>query len=251
MATTLDVRPAARRFTTRLAWLDSRHAFSFGRHYDPDNTGFGLLVVSNEDVVTPGAGFETHPHRDMEIVTWVLSGGLVHQDSEGHSGVIHPGLAQRMTAGAGILHSEKNDSWRIDGSPEHHENVHFVQMWVVPDESNLDPGYEQLDISEELGRGGWVTVAAGRRRHADEAAIRIHQRHAALHVARLAAGESVELPSAPYVHLQVTGGSVALEGAGSLVRGDTVRVTGADGERLTGLATSEVLAWEMDTALWP
>src|SRR5215831_8246422 len=107
--TTLDVRPAKDRYATRLSWLDSKHCFAFGRHYDPANTGFGLLLVSNDDVVAPGTGFETHPHRDMEIVTWVLDGALVHQDSMGHSGIIHPGLAQRMTAGTGILHSEKND----------------------------------------------------------------------------------------------------------------------------------------------
>jgi redox-sensitive bicupin YhaK (pirin superfamily) len=246
MDTRLEVRPAAARYTTRLDWLDSRHAFSFGRHYDPANTGFGLLLVSNEDVVRTGAGFDTHPHRDMEIVTWVLSGSLVHQDSEGHSGVIHPGLAQRMSAGTGILHSEKNDSWRLTGGEAHHEDVHFVQMWVLPDETSLDPGYQQLDISAELVKGGWVTVASGRPRDADSTAIRIHQRQAALHAARLEAGDTVELPTAPFVHLQVTNGSVALEGAGSLVRGDTVRVVGASGERLTALAHAEVLAWQMD-----
>ena len=117
--------------------------------------------MSNDDVVAPGTGFETHPHRDMEIVTWVLDGGLVHQDSEGHSGVIHPGLAQRMSAGTGILHSEKNDSWRLTGGPEHAEPVHFVQMWVVPDTPGIAPGYEQLDITTELERGGLVTVASG------------------------------------------------------------------------------------------
>ena len=115
---TVDVRRAADRAKTGIAWLDSRHSFSFGRHYDPANTSHGLLLVNNDDVVRPGAGFETHPHRDMEIITWVLRGSLVHQDSEGNRGVIYPGLAQRMSAGTGILHSEKNDSWRLTGDPE-------------------------------------------------------------------------------------------------------------------------------------
>ncbi len=113
---TYDVRPHDERPATRIDWLDSKHSFSFGGHYDPANTHFGLLLVSNDDVVAPGSGFETHPHRDMEIVTWVLDGALVHQDSTGHNGVIYPGLAQRMSAGRGILHSEKNDAWRLDGA---------------------------------------------------------------------------------------------------------------------------------------
>src|SRR3954467_14780992 len=141
----VDVRRAGERFWTRAGWLESWHSFSFGQHYDPANTHFGLLLVSNDDVVAPGTGFETHPHRDMEIVTWVLDGQLVHQDSSGHSGVIYPGLAQRMTAGRGIRHSEKNDSWRLGGE-EHRNPVHFVQMWVVPDENSITPGYEQLEI---------------------------------------------------------------------------------------------------------
>ena len=108
----VDVRRTDDRFKTRIDWLDSKHSFSFGHHRDPDNTHHGLLLVSNDDVVLPGAGFDTHPHRDMEIVTWVLKGSLVHQDSEGNTGVLYPGLAQRMSAGTGILHSERNDSWR-------------------------------------------------------------------------------------------------------------------------------------------
>ena len=107
---TIDVRRAADRFATRIPWLDSHHSFSFGGHYDPANTHHGLLLVNNDDIVAPGTGFDTHPHRDMEIVTWVLRGSLVHQDSTGHAGVIYPGLAQRMSAGTGILHSEKNDA---------------------------------------------------------------------------------------------------------------------------------------------
>jgi quercetin 2,3-dioxygenase len=246
---TLDVRRADTRFVTRAGWLDSSHSFSFGRHRDPANTHHGLLLVNNDDVVAAGAGFETHPHRDMEIVTWVLSGSLVHQDSTGHAGVIHPGLAQRMSAGRGILHSEKNDAWLQDGRPRHDEPVHFVQMWVVPDEHGIDPGYEQRELDDVELRGRLAPVASGMERHRDEVAIRIRNRYAALHVARLDAGRGVELPDAPFLHLFVATGAVDLEGAGRLERGDAVRFTGTGGHRVVAVEAAEVLVWEMHAAL--
>ena len=215
-APTVDIRRADDRAKTRIDWLDSKHSFSFGSHYEPDNTHHGLLLVNNDDIVKPGTGFDTHPHRDMEIVTWVLQGSLVHQDSTGHSGVIYPGLAQRMSAGHGILHSEKNDSWTLTGEQSHSEPVHFVQMWVVPDESGVDPGYQQLEIDDELLRGGLVTIASGMPDHSDQTAITIRNKYAALHGARMQAGDSIELPSAPYLHLFVPRGEVTLEGAGAL-----------------------------------
>jgi redox-sensitive bicupin YhaK (pirin superfamily) len=249
MSSTFDVRSTDDRFRTRASWLDSRHSFSFGQHYDPDNTHFGLLLVSNDDVVLPGTGFETHPHRDMEIVTWVLEGALVHQDSEGHTGLIYPGLAQRMTAGTGILHSEKNDSWRITGEPEHREPVRFVQMWVLPDQAGVEPGYEQREIDPADLGGQLVPVASGMGRHGGTAAIRIRQRHAALHAGRLADGGSVTLPDAPFVHLYVARGAVELEGAGRLGTGDAARVSAAGGQRVTAVdGPAEVLAWEMHAA---
>ncbi len=142
----IDVRRAADRFQTSAGWLESHHSFSFGHHRDFSNTHHGLLLVNNDDVVRGGTGFDTHPHRDMEIVTWVLSGELEHKDSEKNRGTIYPGLAQRMSAGRGIWHSEMNNSGTDD--------VHFVQMWVSPDTESIDPGYEQLDINAELDRGG-------------------------------------------------------------------------------------------------
>ena len=224
----VDVRRAVERAKSNFGWLDSKHSFSFGQHHDPANTHHGLLLVNNDDVVDPGTGFETHPHRDMEIVTWVLQGSLVHQDSTGHSGVIYPGLAQRMSAGKGILHSEKNDSWRLEGA-QHQEPVHFVQMWVVPDEGGISPGYEQLEIDGELLAGGLVPVASGMAKHDGAAAIRIKNRYAALYAARLQPGETVQLPEAPYLHLFVPRGGVALEGAGPLETGDAVRFTATGG----------------------
>jgi hypothetical protein len=263
----ITVRRAGDRFETRTDWLESRHSFSFGRHYDVANTHFGLLLVNNDDLVDPGTGFDTHPHRDMEIITWVLQGALVHQDSQGHNGLIHPGLAQRMSAGRGILHSEKNDSWRLTGGPEHRDPLRFVQMWVRPDEAGADPGYEQLEIGAELSRGGLVAVASGRPGRRDEAAIRIRQKDAALHAARLAPGARVTLPTAPFVHLYVPQGTVTLEGAaegglgegtlgggalgeGTLGEGAAARIEDSEGQRVTaGPDGAEILLWEMHSSI--
>jgi redox-sensitive bicupin YhaK (pirin superfamily) len=184
----------------------------------------------------------------MEIVTWVLEGSLVHQDSTGHSGVIYPGLAQRMSAGRGILHSEKNDSWRLAGE-QHTDPVHFVQMWVVPDEQNITPGYEQLEIEHELLAGGLVPVASGMGKHADDAAIRIRNKYAALYAARLQPGQDVELPEAPFLHLFVPRGRVTLEGAGPLGAGDAVRFTATGGQKVTAIEPAEVLVWEMHATI--
>jgi redox-sensitive bicupin YhaK (pirin superfamily) len=250
----VDLRRAGDRFTTRTSWLDSKHSFSFGRHFDPDNTHHGLLLVNNDDLVDPGTGFETHPHRDMEIVTWVLRGSLVHQDSTGHSGIIYPGLAQRMSAGTGILHSEKNDSWRLrrnGGDQAHREPVHFVQMWVVPDEASVTPGYEQLEIESELLTGGLVLVASGMDRHDGACAIRIRNRYAALYAARLRPGQSAELPEAPYLHLFVARGTVTLTGAGTLNAGDAVRFTATGGQKVTADEPAEILVWEMHATIAP
>lgn len=185
----------------------------------------------------------------MEIVTWVMQGSLVHQDSTGNNGVIYPGLAQRMSAGRGILHSEKNDSWTLTGGETHSEPVHFVQMWVVPDESGRDPGYQQLEIDDELLRGGLITIASGMPEHRDQSAITIGNKYAALHGARLQAGESVQLPQAPYLHLFVPRGAVSLEGAGELLEGDAARLTATGGQRVTATEPSEILLWEMHAGL--
>ena len=244
----IDIRRAEQRFTSNFGWLDSKHSFSFGHHHDRANTHHGLLLVNNDDIVDPGTGFETHPHQDMEIVTWVLQGSLVHQDSTGHNGVIYPGLAQRMSAGRGILHSEKNDSWRLGGQA-HRDPVHFVQMWVVPDEANITPGYEQLEIGDELLTGGLVPVASGMDKHDGASAIRIRNRYAALHAARLQPGQSVELPEAPYLHLFVPRGAVTLEGAGALATGDAVRFTATGGQRVIATEPAEILVWEMHATI--
>jgi redox-sensitive bicupin YhaK (pirin superfamily) len=175
----------------------------------------------------------------MEIVTWVLDGELEHKDSEGHVGLIYPGLAQRMSAGTGILHSEMNAT---DGAP-----VHFVQMWVVPDTARIRPGYAQLDINSELAKGGLVPVASGR---GHDAAIAIRQDGATLWAGRLKAGEAVALPDAPFVHLYVAKGAVRAPEFGTLEAGDAARLTLASGLRVTAAEVgAEVLVWEMHGAL--
>jgi hypothetical protein len=239
MPATAEIRRAADRAVTTTSWLKSRHSFSFGDQYDPDNTHHGLLLVNNDDIVAPGTGFDTHPHRDMEIVTWVLRGELTHQDSTGNNGVIYPGLAQRMSAGSGILHSEKNDSAFAP--------VHFVQMWVVPDETAISPSYQQHEIDPGLLDGELVTIASGIPGH--EAAITLHNRHAALLGTRLKPGDSVSLPPAPYLHLFVARGRVTCEGIGDLEEGDAVRFTDADALRVTAIEPSELLIWEMHAKL--
>ncbi len=239
MPATLEIRRAADRAVTTTSWLKSRHSFSFGDHYDPANTHHGLLVVNNDDIVAPASGFDTHSHRDMEIVTWVLQGQLMHRDSAGNRGVIYPGLAQRMSAGSGILHSEMNDSET--------EPVHFVQMWVLPDETGVSPSYQQHEIDSETLDGELVTIASGT--PGREAAITLRNRNAALHGTRLRPGDSVGLPQAPYLHVFTALGRVACEGIGDLREGDAVRLTDTDGRRVTATEPSELLIWEMHAQL--
>jgi quercetin 2,3-dioxygenase len=255
MSTTSRLRPGislrrgADRHQTRIGWLHGRHSFDTGIDPLGADTHHGVLVVSNHDTIAPRSGFDTHPHRNMEIVTWVLNGSLVHQDSAGHSGVIYPNLAQRMTAGTGIRHSEKNDL--PAGNLDADQPLDLIQMWVVPDETEVDPGYEQLELNPSDVQGRLAVVASGMTRHQNEAAIRIRNRYAALHIARLAPGESVAVPDAPFVHVYLARGQTDLEAAGLLDAGDAARLTAAGERGLTAVEPSEVLIWEMYASLGP
>jgi redox-sensitive bicupin YhaK (pirin superfamily) len=231
---TIDIRRAGERFHSELDWLDSWHSFSFAEHYDPKNTHHGLLLVHNDDMVAPATGFGMHSHRDMEIVTWVLEGAVEHRDSEGNHGVIRPGLAQRMSAGRGIRHSEQNAS--------RDEPVHLLQMWVVPDVQGITPEYEEVDVTDRMADDALLPLASGRE---DDAAIRIHQRDATLWVGRLRAAVTVTVPDAPFVHLFVARGSAEVDGVGLLGTGDAVRFTEAGTCELTaGDDRAEVTVWE-------
>jgi redox-sensitive bicupin YhaK (pirin superfamily) len=185
-------------------------------------------------------GFRTHPHQDMEIVTWVLDGELEHKDSEGNVGIIYPGLAQRMSAGTGIWHSEMN--------PQQDKDVHFIQMWIPPDTKRIAPSYQQLDINNELAKGGLVPIVSGQ---GHSAAITIKQKDARLWGGRLRPGISVQVPDARFVHLFIAKGSANLEEAGVLQSGDAVRLTAAGARRLTAdaQAGAEVLIWETNQDL--
>jgi redox-sensitive bicupin YhaK (pirin superfamily) len=230
---TQTVQRSNDRFHTDIDWLDSKHSFNFGGHYREGDEGHGLLLVNNDDTVAGGGGFGTHGHRDMEIVTWVLSGRLQHRDSEGNDGVLYPGLAQRMSAGRGIRHSEMNAS---DTEP-----VHFVQMWVLPDTAGVDPGYEQLDINEALAGGQLVPIASGQ---GHEGAVKIHQRDAVLWGGRLAADATVELPSDEHVHVFVALGEGSMSDGTPLETGAAVRITGRQDLQFTaGDAGAELLVW--------
>ncbi len=200
-------RPAGERGHARFDWLDSRHSFSFGHYYDHAHMGFGPLRVINEDVVAPGTGFDTHPHRDMEILTYVLDGALEHKDSIGTGAVIRPGEVQRMTAGTGIRHSEFN--------PSSDAPVHLLQIWIMPERNGLAPGYEQRAFPLDDGRLHLVASRDGR-----DGALTIHQ-DVDLYAGRLTAGERVkrELRDGRLGWLQVTSGAVTLNGV-AMAAGD-------------------------------
>ncbi len=230
----LTTRLAAARGASNLGWLDSRHTFSFSHYYDPEFMGFGTLRVINEDRVQPGAGFDTHSHRDMEILSWVLEGALAHRDSMGSGAVLRPGELQRMTAGTGVTHSEFNASQS--------EPVHFLQIWLLPERQGLTPGYEQRKFADAdlADRLHLVASHDGR-----EDSLRVHQ-DVSLYVARIAPG--VELAHVPApgrrVWLQVARGTVEVDGRG-FSAGDAVAWTDAPKVTFRAKAASEVLLFDL------
>ncbi len=215
-------------------WLQSRHTFSFGQYFDPDHMGFGPLRVINEDRVVPGAGFGEHPHRDMEILSWVLEGTLEHKDSLGTGAQIQPGELQRMSAGTGVTHSEFNAS--------KNEPVHFLQIWILPEKLGLAPGYEQRRFALAGSMNQWLLIGSGSPRNG---AVKVHQ-DVDLYVARLGAGNELEhVPrGSRNLWLQVARGSVKVDGE-VLNAGDGAAWT-TDGPIIV-LATSaaEILLFDM------
>ena len=230
---TIEIRKAETRGETQIGWLDSKHSFSFGSYVDRTNTGHGLLLVSNDDRVAPATGFGTHGHADMEIITWVLSGEVEHADTLGNHGIIRPGLAQRMSAGTGIRHSEHNPSPDVE--------AHFVQMWVLPDTQGIEPGYEQQEVSALLDGGGLVAIAGG---EGSGAVIHINQRDAVMYAGRLRSGETVEIPEAPHVHVFVGLGAATFDGVEPLVEGDAIRLTNEGTHSISaGSEGAELIVW--------
>jgi redox-sensitive bicupin YhaK (pirin superfamily) len=198
----ISIRRAADRGHFDHGWLDTFHTFSFADYHDPAHMRFRTLRVLNEDFVAGGEGFGMHPHRDMEIVTFVLEGALRHEDSMGNGSVIRPGDVQRMSAGTGVLHSEQNDSPK--------KRVHLLQIWILPEKQGLAPGYEQVALPAGAARGKLLRIAS---RHPGKGEVTIHQ-DAAIYTAELGKGESVAHPLAKgrAAWIQVTAGSVTVDG---------------------------------------
>jgi redox-sensitive bicupin YhaK (pirin superfamily) len=230
----ITVRPAAERGHFDHGWLDTSHTFSFASYHDPRHMGFRSLRVINEDRVKPGEGFGTHAHRDMEILTWVLEGALEHKDSMGNGSVIRPGDIQRMSAGTGVTHSEFN--------PSREAPVHLLQIWLLPRERGLAPGYEEKRFPPEARRGRLCLIAG---RDGRDGAVTIHQ-DADLWTALLQPGESVRhtLASGRYAWLQVARGAVSLNGS-TLGAGDGATVSDEAALEIAGAARAEVLLFDL------
>ena len=235
----IQVHRAANRFVTSGSGLVSRHSFSFGEHYDPVNVSFGPLLVSNEDRIEVARGYDDHPHRDAEIVTWVLSGSLQHSDSYGNRGLVYPRLAQRMSAGAGIVHAERNDGYRLDHTRPA-EPVHFVQMWLRPDESGGPAGYAQAEVSEAALGADWVPVVSG---SDPDRAVGIGTAGATLWVTTMEPGARRRLPEADLVHLFVARGAVDVESVGRLESGDALRLGHVAALNVEARSSGELLVW--------
>jgi len=230
----ISVRRGGERGSTRSNWLDSRHTFSFGDYHDPKHMGFSHLRVINEDRVIAGAGFPTHSHRDMEIITCVLEGALAHKDSTGTSSVIRVGDVQRMSAGTGISHSEYNAS--------HTEAVHFLQIWIIPNETGLKPGYEQRSFDLQKKSATWVLVAAP---DARDAAVKLHQ-DAELWLAALPKDGKLTYPLKPNrrAWLQMVRGKATLNGV-TLDAGDGAAISDDRLLSLTATDHNEVLLFDL------
>lgn len=230
----ITLRRSDQRGISKFDWLDSRHTFSFGDYYDPQHMGFGDLRVINEDRVVPGAGFPTHSHRDMEIITYVLDGALAHKDSTGTSSVIRTGDVQRMSAGTGISHSEYNASQT--------EPVHFLQIWIVPDETGLKPGYEQRSFDLQKKPGSWMLAAASDARNG---AVKLHQ-DTELSLALLPEGEGLtySLPPGRRAWLQIARGAVSLNGT-TLNAGDGAALENEPLLDVKALEQSELLLFDL------
>jgi redox-sensitive bicupin YhaK (pirin superfamily) len=212
----ITLRRAGQRGHFNHGWLNTYHTFSFADYHDPAQVHFRSLRVINEDVIAAGRGFGMHPHENMEIITYVLSGELEHRDSLGNGEVIRPGDSQRMSAGSGIMHSEFN--------PSASEAVHLLQIWITPDEDKLEiePGYEQKAIPEEEKRGRWRLIASPT---GEQGSVQIHA-DAKLMVTRLAAGENlaIALPAGRFGWLQMARGAASLNGT-ALGQGDGASIS--------------------------
>jgi quercetin 2,3-dioxygenase len=228
------VRKAGERGHVQIDWLNSYHTFSFGSYHDPNWMGFRSLRVINDDIVAPAGGFATHGHRDMEIVTYVLSGALEHQDSLGTGAVIYPGEVQRMTAGTGITHSEFNHSVS--------EPVHLLQIWIIPDTQNLTPSYEQKAFSLDEKQGKLRLVAS---RDGRDGSVTVHQ-DVNMYVGLIGADERISYQATPdrSVWLHIAQGEVTIDDR-VLTAGDAIAYTGGSQLHLSSTSNGEILVFDL------
>ena len=230
----ITIRKANERGHFNHGWLNTYHTFSFDQYYDPRYMGFRTLRVINEDFVSPGRGFPTHGHRDMEIITYILEGALEHQDSMGNGSVIRPGEVQRMTAGTGVRHSEKN--------PSQNESVHLLQIWILPHTVGLDPGYEQKMFTDEDRRNKLRVIASS---DARDGSVTVHQ-DVNLYASILDEGSSVTHSTEPtrYGWLQVARGAVDVNGE-KAEQGDGAVIVGESSVEIAATAASEILLFDL------
>jgi quercetin 2,3-dioxygenase len=230
----MTIRHGSERGHVEHGWLDSHHTFSFADYFDPQHMGFRSLRVINEDRVSPGQGFGTHPHRDMEIISYVLEGSLEHKDSMGTGSMIRPGDVQRMSAGTGVLHSEYNGSKT--------EAVHFLQIWIIPAERGIAPSYEQKTFSAAAKQGKLRVVASPDGR---DGSVTVHA-DAVLHAGLFGKGESTTLELAKDRHgwVHVARGKVSVNGQ-ELVAGDGAALSGEASVRIEGIDGGEVLVFDL------
>ncbi|HEX4341715.1 MAG TPA: pirin family protein [Polyangiaceae bacterium] len=230
----MKIRRSGDRGLADHGWLRSFHTFSFADYYDPANMGFRALRVINEDRVEAGRGFGTHPHRDMEIISYVLDGELSHKDSMGNGSVIRPGDVQRMSAGTGVRHSEFN--------PSQSDGVHFLQIWIVPDRAGHQPSYEQKSFSDEERAGKLRLVASN---DGQGGSVSINQ-DAKLYAGTFGEGEKAryELPAGRHAWLHVARGTVTVQGE-TLGAGDAAAIDDAGPIDITGTSNGEVLLFDL------
>ena len=230
----IKIRKAEKRGHFDFRWLNTFHTFSFGDYYDPSFMGFRSLRVINEDFVQPGRGFPTHGHRDMEIITYILTGALEHRDSIGNGSIIRPGDVQRMTAGTGVTHSEAN--------PSRQESVHLLQIWILPHTKGLEPSYEQKVFGDEQKRDRLCLIASENGR---EGSVKIHQ-DASVYASLLGSQSEVVHEFDPDRHawLQVARGAVDLNGQ-QLDQGDGAAISGESKAVVTGREAAEVLIFDL------
>ena len=229
----IEIRRSGDRGTANYGWLETYHSFSFGKYYDPDNVQFGPLRVLNEDFIKGGKGFDTHPHQNMEIVTYVLSGTLEHKDSTGGEGLIKAGELQRMSAGSGILHSEKNASET--------EDVHLMQIWFVPEKEGIEPGYEQKEVSKGSDFFNPVITKGG-----GENKLDINQ-DITVYVGDLSSGDSgsIEISEGRlgYLHNSMIG-TIQVNDS-KLESGDGLKITGPETLAITAESDSRLILFDM------